>query len=156
MSMPGSIFLSGDAFDNVAVWAVRCIEVSTNQVSLLAGETSAPLTVTIPTMLNGASPAQITVRSLNPRVAVPVGADTNGELRLVFPTVGAGLHSAAALNSWRRLIAAACPPPPSPANTAVPPKWRLALEEHCLCPAESAGRPRPDPSRPETTARDPT
>ncbi len=76
-------------FDNLAVWALNCIQCSTNQATLLAGEVSDPLSLIIPRALNSAHPVEVAIRSLDPTVAVPLGADSNGVLQLVFPTLGA-------------------------------------------------------------------
>ena len=79
---------STHTFDDLAVWAVRCIEVSTNQVSVLAGQISGLIAVTVPSPLTATAAAQVAVRSLDPSVAGLVGADSNGVLTLEFPAGG--------------------------------------------------------------------
>src|SRR5205823_2089508 len=75
-------------FDNLTVSAVPCIRVSPANVDKIQGQVSDPLTVTIPRQLNGTQAAQVIITSSNTQVAVPAGADANGQLTLNFPAGG--------------------------------------------------------------------
>ena len=75
-------------FDNLTVSAVPCIRVSPENVDKIQGQISDPLTVTVPRQLNATQAAQVIITSLNTNVAVPVGADVNGQLTLNFPAGG--------------------------------------------------------------------
>src|SRR5439155_15123088 len=75
-------------FDNLTVSAVPCIRVSPENVDKIQGQVSDPLVVTIPRQLNATQAAQVIVTSLDRNVAVPVGADANGQLTLTFPAGG--------------------------------------------------------------------
>jgi hypothetical protein len=80
-------------FDNLTVSAVPCIRVSPENVDKIQGQISDPVAVTIPRQLNATQAAQVTVRSLDRTVAVPVGADANGQLTLSFPAGGTNIQS---------------------------------------------------------------
>src|SRR5437762_4633176 len=80
-------------FDNLTVSSVPCIRVSPENVDKIQGQTSDPLTVTVPRQLNATQAAQMIITSLNTNVAVPVGADANGRLTLNFPTGGTNAQS---------------------------------------------------------------
>jgi hypothetical protein len=80
-------------FDNLTVSAVPCIRVSPENVDKIQGQISDPLSVTIPRQLNATQPAQVTVTSLDRNVAVPVGADANGQLTLNFPAGGTNVQN---------------------------------------------------------------
>lgn len=77
------------AFDNLTVSAVPCLTVAPRAVNQVAGQISEPITVTVPAQLIASQAAQVTVRALNPSVAVPVGADAGGRLTLNFAAGGA-------------------------------------------------------------------
>ncbi len=78
----------GDAvlarFDNVrAEYVVPCLAASPASSVLTVAESGRQISVTVPTLLHDAAPATVTVRSLNPAVAVPAGA-VGGVLTLQF------------------------------------------------------------------------
>src|SRR5437667_487292 len=81
------------AFDNLTVSAVPCIRVSPENVDKIQGQVSDPLVVTIPRQLNATQAAQVIVTSLDRNVAVPLGADVNGQWTLNFPAGGTNVQS---------------------------------------------------------------
>jgi len=75
-------------FDNLSVSAVPSITVAPQSINIIVGQTSDPITVTIPKQLNANAAAQISVRSLNPAIAKALGAGGDGVLTLNFPAGG--------------------------------------------------------------------
>lgn len=75
-------------FDNLAITAVPCLQVAPEFASIAVGQNSDPVTVTIPRQLNATQPAQMVVKSQDPTVAAPVGADASGSLALTFAAGG--------------------------------------------------------------------
>src|SRR5688572_3449254 len=74
--------------DNVEVSAVPCVEVAPSSVSQIKGQTTEPVSVTIPAELNTGKTAVISVTSSSPSVAAPTGADGTGRLNLTFAANG--------------------------------------------------------------------
>lgn len=73
------------AFDNVKIENVLpCVTASPSSMLALQGDNASTITITIPTLLNVGSPANVTVTSRNPAIAEPVGA-VNGALTLNYP-----------------------------------------------------------------------
>ncbi len=71
-------------FDNVRIEnALPCVSVLPSGVSATLVDDGRKVTVTIPQLLNDASPVDVTIKSRNPAVAVPSGA-TGGTLTLNF------------------------------------------------------------------------
>jgi hypothetical protein len=71
-------------FDNIKIEnTLPCITVSSPDVSMIQGEQTQPITVTIPKLLNSTTPVQVTITSRDAKVAVPTGA-TGGTLTLSF------------------------------------------------------------------------
>ncbi|MHB8521670.1 MAG: PA14 domain-containing protein [Limisphaerales bacterium] len=81
------------SFDNLTITAVPGIVLSPRAVDLFAGQTGDPVFVTIPVALNAGQPVQVTVSSSDPSVAVPLGADANGQLTLNYLAGGATVQS---------------------------------------------------------------
>lgn len=75
-------------FDNVKIESVLpCIRTAPQDVWTVLGDDTKRVAVTIPTMLNAAADATVTVTSSNPNVAVPEGA-VGGTLTMVFTAGG--------------------------------------------------------------------
>lgn len=72
-------------FDNLSITAVPCVQISPQSVTKVAGQTSEPISVKLPAQLNATNPVAITVRTLNPAIGAPTGADASGRLTLNFP-----------------------------------------------------------------------
>jgi hypothetical protein len=64
--------------------SLPCIEQSPSALVVAVGQTNRTITVTIPSQLNAAQTVTLTVRSLNPSIAVPTGG-TDATLSLVYP-----------------------------------------------------------------------
>jgi hypothetical protein len=76
-------------FDNLKITGIPCLEIGESTVETMRGETSDPVSVTIPAGLNDTEAAQVVITSSAPGVAAPTGADENGSLTLEFPAGGA-------------------------------------------------------------------
>ncbi|TMP96861.1 MAG: hypothetical protein E6L09_14365, partial [Verrucomicrobia bacterium] len=84
-------------FDNACVstalpTALSCITASPAGASGIPGQSNVVVAVTIPRLLNLTNSASVTVTSLNPAVAAPVGA-VNGSLTLNFPAGGTNVQT---------------------------------------------------------------
>jgi len=79
-------------FDNIKVSALACIKASPLDVVTTRGQSNATVTVTVPVALNLTNAASVTVRSLDPAVAVPQGA-AGGSLTLNFAVGGTNTAS---------------------------------------------------------------
>lgn len=77
-----------DLIDNLTVTAIPCIQATPDFASLPVGLESDPITVTIPQQLNTGKAAEVIVKSADPTIAKPVGADASGSLKLVFEANG--------------------------------------------------------------------
>jgi hypothetical protein len=75
-------------FDNLKVSALACIKASPLDIVTPRGQSNLTVTITVPTALNLTNAASVTVRSLDPAVAVPQGA-VGGLLTLNFASGGA-------------------------------------------------------------------
>ncbi len=72
-------------FDNVRIENVLpCITAAPSDLSVITGQTTNTIAVTIPHLLNATADASVTVTTTDPNVAVPQGA-VNGSLTLPFP-----------------------------------------------------------------------
>src|SRR5439155_9981867 len=74
-------------FDNIRISALACIQASPLDIITPRGQSSATVTITVPTLLNSTNAAAVTVRSLDPGIAIPQGA-VNGSLTLNFTAGG--------------------------------------------------------------------
>ena len=84
-------------FDNACVStalpsALPCITAAPTAVTGMPGQSNLVVAVTIPKLLNLTNAASVTVSSLKPAVAVPVGA-VNGALTLNFPAGGTNVQT---------------------------------------------------------------
>src|SRR5205823_3732501 len=84
-------------FDNACVStalpaAPSCITAAPASVTGIPGQSDVVVAVTIPRLMNATNPASVTVTSLNPAVAAPVGA-VNGSLTLNFPAGGTNVQT---------------------------------------------------------------
>ncbi len=71
-------------FDNVRIEnALPCVTIAPSGVSATLVDSGRQVAVTIPQLLNDASPVDVTIKSRNPAVAIPAGA-TGGSLTLSF------------------------------------------------------------------------
>lgn len=84
-------FVEG-VFDNVRIEnVVPCIGVAPQTISVVQGDTTASVNVTLPKLLNAAN-TTVTITSSAPGVAIPEGA-VNGVLNVVFPPGSASTKS---------------------------------------------------------------
>ncbi|MEP6662812.1 MAG: hypothetical protein ABJC04_04010, partial [Verrucomicrobiota bacterium] len=77
--------------DNVQYYAgpvITCVTPSPSQLITAVGSSNQNVSVIIPTSANLTNDFAVVVTSLNTNVAVPAGADANGQLTLLFPTGG--------------------------------------------------------------------
>lgn len=77
-----------NAFDNLTITATPCVRTDLDFANAVAGQQTDPIAVSIPAQLNASQPVAITVRSLDPSLATPVGADPSGALKLNFTAGG--------------------------------------------------------------------
>ncbi|MDH7502688.1 MAG: DUF642 domain-containing protein [Verrucomicrobiota bacterium] len=77
-----------DLIDNLTITATPCIKAEPGFATAVAGLQSDEITVTIPRQLNTGESAEVIVQSADPSIAVPVGADASGALKLVFEAGG--------------------------------------------------------------------
>ena len=80
-------------FDNLVVSGTDCIGISTDVLNPQIGQIIPGINVYIPRGLNLSQPVLVTIRSSNPSVAVPVGADSNGVLVVRFPAGGSNMQT---------------------------------------------------------------
>jgi hypothetical protein len=81
----GEVYI--DSVEYKAVGELPRIQAPASVLSLV-GQTNKAITISIPATLNATREATVKVTSLDPSVAVPAGADTNGIVVLAFPAGG--------------------------------------------------------------------